>query len=111
MQDTRRLGELLNDDPRSENSAGPGKRLDSALYPEPLRTEEVIDGFDVRSAVTWHREARMTRALPPFHRRALSTAEEVLVEARATKDAADRLLVQIDELISPPAVLGARDTP
>ncbi len=45
----------------------------------------------------------MTAPLPPFYRRAVASAEEVVVEAKATKDAADRLLDEIDELISPPA--------
>jgi hypothetical protein len=98
-----------------QNSAGPGKRLDSALYPEPLQTEEVIDGFDVSDGGTCYGQASVTLGLPPFHRRALATAEELVVEAKATKDAADRLLVQIDELISPlspAAVVGAsKDLP
>ena len=50
----------------------------------------------------------MNPALPPFHRQAVTSAEEVVDEAKATKDAADRLLVQIDELILPDAGPGTR---
>lgn len=53
----------------------------------------------------------MNPALPPFHRQAVMSAEEVVDEAKARKAAADRLLVEIDELITPDSGAGARKEP
>ena len=42
----------------------------------------------------------MTSPLPAFHGQAIDAAEYLLVEARALRDAADRLIDAIDELLS-----------
>jgi hypothetical protein len=45
------------------------------------------------------REATVTSPLPAFHGQAVEAAEYLVVEARALRDAADRLIDVIDELI------------